>query len=90
MTEPHVDRKHIPSRDGTAAARNASALLVNPLDPQHIVGVEEIALPDGAPAISARISFDGGASWRESWPFPVDRDWAAWWGRCWRWTRMAA
>ncbi len=76
MTEPHVDRKHIPSRDGTAAARNASALLVNPLDPQHIVGVEEIALPDGAPAISARISFDGGASWRESWPFPVDRDWA--------------
>jgi len=40
------------------------------------VGVEEITLPDGVPAISARTSFDGGASWRESWPLPVEREWA--------------
>lgn len=77
MTEPQVHDKRGASRDGTATtARNASALLVNPLDLRHIVGVEEIALPDGTPAISARISFDGGASWRESWPFSVERDWA--------------
>jgi hypothetical protein len=63
-------------REGSATARNASALLVNPLDTQHIVGVEEITLPDGVPAISARTSFDGGASWRESWPLPVEREWA--------------
>src|SRR5271166_6107897 len=63
-------------REGPAAARNASALLVNPLDPQHIVGVEEITLPDGAPVISARVSFDGGGSWRESWPLPVEKEWA--------------
>jgi hypothetical protein len=64
------------SKRGPAAARNASALLVNPLDSQHIVGVEEIALPDGVPAISARISFDGGTCWRESWPVPVQPGWA--------------
>lgn len=63
-------------REGPIAARNASALLVNPLDFQHIVGVEEITLPDGAPVISARISFDGGTCWRESWPLPVDRNWS--------------
>jgi len=59
-----------------AAGRNASSLLVNPLDPQHIVGVEEIASPDGMPAISVRVSFDSGTCWRESWPLPVDADWA--------------
>jgi hypothetical protein len=63
-------------RDSRTAARNASTLLVNPLDSQHIVGVEEIALSDGVPVISARISFDGGTSWRESWPLPMDADWA--------------
>lgn len=63
-------------REGPPAARNASALLVNPLDPQHIVGVEEITLPNGTPAISARISFDGGACWRESWPLPAEPDWS--------------
>jgi hypothetical protein len=68
--------KLAPQRESPAAARNVSTLLVNPLDSQHIVGVEEIALADGAPAISARISFDGGASWRESWPLPVEADWA--------------
>ena len=63
-------------REGPATARNASALLVNPLDSQHIVGVEEITLPDGVPVISARVSFDGGGSWRESWPLPVETEWA--------------
>jgi len=67
--------KRGPKREGPGAARNASALLVNPLDSQHIVGVEEIRLPDGAPLISARVSFDGGASWRESWPMPVATEW---------------
>src|ERR1035438_6686486 len=37
-------------REGPATARNASALLVNPLDSQHIVGVEGITLPGGVPA----------------------------------------
>jgi hypothetical protein len=68
--------KRGPKRAGPAAARNASALLVNPLDSQHIMGVEEITLPDGVPVLSARISFDGGASWRESWPLPVETAWA--------------
>ena len=68
--------KRSPSREGPAAARNASALLVNPLDSEHIVGVEEITLPDGTPVVSARVSFDGGASWRESWPLPVETAWA--------------
>jgi hypothetical protein len=63
-------------REGPAAARNVSVLLVNPLDSQHIVGVEEITLQDGVPVMSARISFDGGASWRESWPLPVETEWA--------------
>ena len=49
---------------------NSAALLVDPLDLQHIVGVEEITSPDGTPAIATRVSFDGGASWRESWPLP--------------------
>jgi hypothetical protein len=68
--------KRGPKRKGPGAARNASALLVNPLDSQHIVGVEEVRLPDGVPVISARVSFDGGASWRESWPLPVEKEWA--------------
>jgi BNR repeat protein len=77
MTETlKLTRKRSPKREGPAAARNASALLVNPLDPQHIVGVEEITLPDGAPVVSARVSFDGGSSWRESWPLPVETEWA--------------
>jgi hypothetical protein len=63
-------------RRGAATARNASALLVNPLDAKHIVGVEEITLPDGAPVVSARVSFDGGTCWRESWPLPVETQWA--------------
>jgi len=50
--------------------RNESALLVNPFDFKHIVGVEEVTLTNGLPAISARVSFDGGQSWRESWPLP--------------------
>ena len=68
--------KRGPKRAGPGAARNASALLVNPLDSQHVVGVEEIRLPDGVPVISARVSFDGGISWRESWPLPVETEWA--------------
>ena len=77
MTETvKLAHKRGPKRDGPAAARNASALLVNPLDSQHIVGVEEITLPNGTPVISARISFDGGGSWRESWPLPVEAEWA--------------
>jgi hypothetical protein len=63
-------------REGPASARNASSLLVNPLDSRHIVGVEEIILPDGVPVISARISFDGGICWREGWPLPVEAEWA--------------
>src|ERR1022692_1512201 len=63
-------------REGPATARNASALLVNPLDSQHIVGVEEITLPGGVPVISARISFDGGTCWKESWPLPAETEWA--------------
>ena len=69
-------RKRGARRESLATARNASALLVNPLDPQHIVGVEELTLPDGVPVISARTSFDGGACWRESWPLPVEAEWA--------------
>jgi hypothetical protein len=77
MTETvKPEQKRQSKREGPAAARNASSLLVNPLDPQHIVGVEETAAPDGAPVISARVSFDGGTCWRESWPLPVDTDWA--------------
>jgi hypothetical protein len=63
-------------REGPVTARDASALLVNPLDPQHIVGVEEITLPNGVPVISARVTFDGGGSWREAWPLPLEADWA--------------
>ncbi|HTQ56429.1 MAG TPA: exo-alpha-sialidase [Bryobacteraceae bacterium] len=63
-------------REGPAIARNESALLVNPLDPSHIVGVEEIALPDGTPMVSARVSFDSGSTWRESWPLPAEAGWA--------------
>jgi len=60
------------AKQAGAAARNESALLVNPLDSKHIVGVEEITLPGGTAAISARVSFDGGASWRESWPLRAE------------------
>jgi hypothetical protein len=63
-------------REGPATARNASALLVNPLDSQHIVGVEEVTMLDGVPVVSARVSFDGGSCWRESWPLPVEAEWA--------------
>src|SRR5580698_9814448 len=63
-------------RVGSVSARNSSSLLVNPLDPRHIVGVEEITRPDGVPVISARVSFDGGAGWRESWPLPVEKEWS--------------
>src|ERR1039458_10857591 len=63
-------------REGPAPARNASALLVNPLDSQHIVGVEGITLPGGMPVISARTSFDGGTCWKESWPLPAETEWA--------------
>src|SRR5580693_9583656 len=76
MTETMKAQKRGSKREGSAVARNASALLVNPLDSQHIVGVEEIILPDGVPVISARISFDGGTCWRESWPVPVEPEWA--------------
>ncbi len=77
MTD-HVkpSQKRAAQREGPTSARNASALLVNPLDFNHIVGVEEVILPDGAPVISARASFDGGTSWRESWPIPVEAEWA--------------
>jgi hypothetical protein len=71
-----VTPKGGPRREGPAAARNESALLVNPLDPNHIVGVEEITLPEGKPVVSARISFDGGGTWRESWPLPAEPQWA--------------
>jgi hypothetical protein len=76
IVKPALGRKRGPRRESSASARNESALLVNPLDPRHIVGVEEIALPDGTPVISARVSFDGGSSWRESWPLPVEPTWA--------------
>jgi hypothetical protein len=62
---------------GPAAVRNECALLVNAFDPKHIVGIGETAGPRGLPAIAARVSFDGGASWRESWPPPVESGWAA-------------
>src|ERR1017187_10574425 len=76
MTETmKLEVKRHTRRVSRGASRNASALLVNPLDSKHIVGVEEIRLPDSAPAISARVSFDGGASWRESWPLPADTEW---------------
>ncbi len=77
MSDP-VQRvpKRSRKRERSAGVWNESALLVNPLDPNHIVGVEEIALPGGAPAISARISFDGGGTWRESWPLPAEAHWA--------------
>ena len=71
--KPAQDR--VPKHDRCAAARNESALLVNPLDPNHIVGVEEVDRPDGTPVISARVSFDGGAEWRESWPLQMETDW---------------
>jgi hypothetical protein len=76
MTETVKPPKRGPKREGPGAARNAAAVLVNPLDSQHIVGVEEISLPDGVPVISARVSFDGGTCWRESWPLPVEAQWA--------------
>ena len=77
MTETmKLEGKRRPKRAGRGAARNVSALLVNSLDSKHILGVEEIRLPDGTPGISARVSFDGGVSWRESWPLPVDTEWA--------------
>ncbi|HLY18118.1 MAG TPA: sialidase family protein [Bryobacteraceae bacterium] len=74
-TQP-LTRKPGPRRESSAAVRNESALLVNPLDPNHIVGVQEITPTDGTRVISARVSFDGGAAWRESWPLPVERSWA--------------
>ncbi len=76
MTDTDTIAPKTASAREAAASRNASALLVNPLDPQHMVGVEEVNLPDGVPAISARVSFDGGKSWRESWPLPMDEEWA--------------
>ena len=77
MTEPlNPAHKQGQKRGCHAAARNTSALLIDPLDSQHIVGVEETGLPDGMPVIAARISFDGGGSWRESWPLPVETEWA--------------
>jgi len=68
--------KRGPKRQSTVPTRNESALLVNPLDPNHIIGVEEVTVSGRAAVISARISFDGGASWRESWPVPVESHWA--------------
>ncbi len=77
MTETkNLVGKRGPKRVRPSAARNASALLVNPLDSQHIVGVEEVLLPDGMPVISARVSFDGGSTWRDSWPLPAETEWA--------------
>lgn len=64
-------------RAGAAVVRNKSALLVNPLDSQHIVGVEEVTVPDRVPIVSARVSFDGGKSWRESWPLPLEPGWTS-------------
>ena len=65
------------TRPAAGIARNQSALLVNPLDPRHIVGIEEISGPGMMPAVRARVSFDGGASWRESWQLPVEPGWTA-------------
>lgn len=81
MPAPMIDagkstRKRGAKRQGSAVARNESALLINPLDTKHIAGVEEITLPDGTPSISARITFDGGGSWRESWPLVMEASWA--------------
>ena len=77
MDTAKLARKRGARRPDSATARSESALLINPLDPKHIIGVEEIALRDGAPVVSARVSFDGGASWRESWPLPMEPGWAA-------------
>ena len=74
---PKLPRGKTPKRPASATGRSESALLVNPLDPRHIVGVEEIAPPAGVPVVSARVSFDGGASWRESWPLPLEPGWTA-------------
>ncbi|HVN03348.1 MAG TPA: sialidase family protein [Bryobacteraceae bacterium] len=71
-----VTRARAVKRRGPTAARNESALLISPLDSKHIVGVEEVTLPDGTPAVSARVSFDGGVSWRESWPLPAGSSWS--------------
>lgn len=77
MTETtKLANKRSTSRARPSAARDTSALLVNPLDTNHIVGVEEIRPPERVPVISARASFDGGASWREAWPLPVEAEWA--------------
>jgi hypothetical protein len=70
MTAKPAHRKQAEDRL-SHTMRNESALLVNPFDFKHIVGVEEITRANGLPAISARVSFDGGQSWRESWPMPT-------------------
>jgi len=77
MTETtKLANKRSTGRARPSAARDSSALLVNPLDTKHIVGVEEIRPPDRVPVISARVSFDGGVSWRESWPLRMEAEWA--------------
>lgn len=49
-----------------------SALLVNPFDPLHIVGIEEADGPAGQPVLAARVTFDGGSLWRESAGLPME------------------
>jgi hypothetical protein len=46
--------------------RHESTLLINPLDAKHVIGVEAAPDTDGVPRAAARVSLDGGASWRQS------------------------
>lgn len=57
--------------------RNRAALLVNPLDHTHLIAIEESGPPDGPGVLSASVSFNGGISWRESWPLALEPWWAA-------------
>ncbi len=62
LRKPRIRRARQPIR----AARHESALLINPLDARHIVGVEAALGAEGVAQANVRISLDGGKSWRES------------------------
>ena len=63
-------------RSGSFATPGRPVLLVNPVDPAHLVQVEKASRGE-APGLSIRASFDGGLHWRESWPLPGARCLAA-------------
>jgi len=56
-----------------AGGPHQSAPWFNPLDSRHIIIVEQ-KFPPGA--VPARVSFDGGSSWRSSRPLPMLPRWA--------------